>query len=78
MTAIRADYFGRAAFGTIMGVSNLVILSGTILGPLIAGVAYDRTGNYRLGFDILAFIALAGSVFFLLASRPSPPPSRRP
>jgi MFS family permease len=78
MTAIRADYFGRAAFGKIMGVSNMVILSGTILGPLIAGFAYDRTGNYRLGFDILAFIALAGSVFFLLARRPVPLPSRRP
>jgi MFS family permease len=78
MTAIRADYFGRAAFGKIMGVSNMVILSGTILGPLIAGFAYDRTGNYRLGFDILAFIALTGSVFFLLARRPVPPPSRRP
>jgi MFS family permease len=73
MTAIRADYFGRASFGRIMGVSNMVILTGTIFGPLIAGVLYDRTGNYRLGFDILAVMALAGSVFFLLARRPSPP-----
>lgn len=73
MTAIRADYFGRASFGRIMGVSNMVILTGTIFGPLIAGALYDRTGNYRLGFDILAIMALAGPVFFLLARRPSAP-----
>lgn len=73
MTAIRADYFGRSSFGRIMGVSNMVILTGTIFGPLIAGALYDRTGNYRLGFDILAVMALAGSVFFLLARRPSAP-----
>ena len=77
MTAIRADYFGRSAFGRIMGASNMVIIFGTISGPLIAGLLYDRTGNYRIGFDILAAIALAGSVFFLLAKKPAPPPRLR-
>ncbi|MCO5201969.1 MAG: MFS transporter [Chloroflexi bacterium] len=73
MAAIRADYFGRSAFGKIMGVSNMVIIIGTISGPLIAGYMYDRTGDYRLGFDILAGIALAGSVFFILARKPAHP-----
>lgn len=73
MTAIRADYFGRSAFGRIMGASNLVIITGTISGPLIAGLVYDQTGNYRIGFDLLAAIALAGSVFFLLARKPARP-----
>lgn len=73
MAALRADYFGRASFGKIMGVSNMVIILGTISGPLIAGYVYDRTGDYRIGFDILAGIALCGSVFFILARKPSPP-----
>jgi sugar phosphate permease len=73
MAAIRADYFGRAAFGKILGVSNLLIIVGTIAGPLIAGYMYDRTGNYVLGFDILAAMAAAGSIFFVLARRPDPP-----
>ena len=77
MTAIRADYFGRSAFGKIMGASNLVIILGTITGPLIAGLLYDRTGSYKVGFDILALIALSGSVFFLLARKPGPPPHAR-
>jgi MFS family permease len=51
----------------------MVIIFGTISGPLIAGIIYDQTGNYRIGFDILAAIALAGSVFFLLARKPTRP-----
>jgi MFS family permease len=73
MSALRADYFGRAAFGKILGVSNVVIIFGSISGPLIAGIMYDQTGNYRIGFDILAVIAALGSIFFVLARRPTPP-----
>ena len=70
MAALRADYFGRSAFGRILGVSNTGILLGTISGPLVAGLLYDRTGDYRLGFDILAAVAACGSVFFILARKP--------
>jgi MFS family permease len=73
MSAMRADYFGRSAFGKIMGASTMVIIVGTITGPLIAAFVYDRTGSYRIGFDILAGIALSGSVFFLLARKPVHP-----
>ncbi|MEP7215154.1 MAG: MFS transporter, partial [Anaerolineaceae bacterium] len=77
MAAIRAEYFGRTAFGRILGVSNMIIIIGTIAGPLIAGYVYDQTGNYRVGFDILAAIAAAGSIFFILAKRPQPPARTR-
>lgn len=73
MAAIRADYFGRTAFGKIMGVSNGIIIIGTIAGPMIAGYMYDTLGNYTLGFDILSAMSGAGSLFFLLARRPAPP-----
>jgi sugar phosphate permease len=73
MAAIRADYFGRKSFPTIMGVSNGIIIIGTILGPIIAGYMYDRTGEYRIGFNILAGLAAAGSIFFVLATKPPPP-----
>lgn len=73
MMAIRADYYGRTSFGKIMGVSNMIIILGTISGPIIAGIVYDTTGNYRLGFDILAMLAAAGSIFFVLSTRPKPP-----
>jgi sugar phosphate permease len=73
MAALRADYFGRSSFGKILGASNMVIIVGTISGPIIAGVLYDQTGDYRIGFDILAAMAASGSVFFLLARKPDPP-----
>ncbi|MGE3856272.1 MAG: MFS transporter [Dehalococcoidia bacterium] len=73
MAAIRAEYFGRASFGKIMGVSNALIIIGTIAGPMIAGYMYDTTGSYQLGFDMLAAMSGAGSIFFVLARRPKPP-----
>lgn len=73
MQAIRADYFGRTSFGTIMGFSSLIVMLGTTLGPLIAGFLYDRTGSYELAFTIIAVIAASGSIFFMLSWRPKPP-----
>src|SRR3546814_762352 len=65
MQALRADYFGRSSFGTIMGFSSLVVMFGQTLGPLIAGVLYDRTGSYELGFTIVAISAGVGVIFFI-------------
>ena len=70
MSAIRADYFGGSSFGTIMGASSLVAALGTTAGPLIAGILADRTGDYRLGFTVLAMMALLGSIFFIAARPP--------
>ncbi len=73
MQAIRADYFGRTYFGAIMGVSTTLIIFGQVGGPLFAGIMADRTGNYELGFSILAVLAGLGSGFFIFAKRPVPP-----
>jgi MFS family permease len=74
MGALRADYFGGTAFGTISGFSSTIVMFGMMGGPLIAGVLADRTGTYQLGFTLLAALAALGSVFFALARRPAPPP----
>jgi MFS family permease len=73
MQAIRADYFGRSAIGMILGLSFMIIVIGQIGGPMIAGVLADATGNYRLGFTLLALLAALGSMFFVLAKRPARP-----
>lgn len=75
MSAIRVDYFGRQAFGAILGSSQLLVMLGTIGGPLLAGAVADRTGDYRLGFVILGALGGVGTLFFLLARRPQPPPA---
>ncbi|MCK9485729.1 MAG: MFS transporter [Dehalococcoidia bacterium] len=73
MQGIRADYFGRSSFGSIMGFSSMILMIGQIAGPVIAGFLYDRTGSYESGFTIIALIAASGSVFFMLSTRPAPP-----
>lgn len=73
MQAIRADFFGRAAIGMILGLSYMIIIIGQMGGPLIAGAFADAHGNYRFGFTLLAVLAGLGSFFFLLAKKPSRP-----
>lgn len=73
MQAIRADYFGRSAIGMILGLSLMIIVVGQVGGPMVAGVLADLTGNYRLGFTILALLAGLGSLFFVMAKRPKLP-----
>ncbi len=70
MQAIRADYFGRRSIGMIMGLSALITVFGNIVGPILAGVFADWTGNYRAGFTVLAVLAGLGSLFFLWAKPP--------
>jgi sugar phosphate permease len=73
MQAMRADYFGRSAIGMILGLSFMIIVVGQVGGPIIPGIFADVTGNYRLGFTILAILAGLGSGFFLLARKPKRP-----
>jgi MFS-type transporter involved in bile tolerance (Atg22 family) len=51
-------------------VSAALTAVGQVLGPLVAGVLADLTGDYRVGFTLLAVVAAAGSVAFLKAKRP--------
>jgi sugar phosphate permease len=73
MAALRADYFGRVAYGAILGTSSLITMFGSIAGPLIAGYLADQTGSYEEGFILLAILSGMGSVFFWLARKPPPP-----
>ena len=74
MQAIRADYFGATSFARIMGYSSMIVTMFAVTGPILAGTLADATGDYQLGFTILAIAAMAGSIFWALAS----PPGDRP
>ena len=73
MQPMRADYFGRASFGKIVGFSNMIVMWGMIGGPVFAGIMADQLGSYRLGFTVLAVLAALGSIFFALARKPEAP-----
>jgi MFS family permease len=73
MQALRADYFGRQSICQILGISGIIAAMGQFAGPLVAGALGDATGNYQLGFTVLALMAAAGSLLFLLAKKPDLP-----
>ena len=73
MQALRADYFGAGAFGTIMGFSSLVVMFGMISGGLVAGVMADAFDSYTPGLTLLALVSGVGAVFFLLLRPPRRP-----
>src|SRR5690554_295046 len=70
MSALRADYFGRAAFAMVMGFSSLIVTVGSVLGPLIVGLLRDSLGNYAWGFGGLAVVGLVGAAAFFLLEAP--------
>jgi MFS family permease len=76
-SSMRADYFGATDFGKIMGYSSLIVMTGMVAGPILAGVLRDMTGSYTSGFMLLAGLAGLGSVWFYLA-RPPTLPQRAP
>ncbi len=70
LTSIRGDYFGRKAFATIMGISQLPTSIIMVITPLYAGYVFDVTGSYFIPFISFAFCALAGAVLIMFARRP--------
>jgi MFS family permease len=72
--AIRGQYFGRSAFGKIQGFMAPITMMGSVVGPVLAGVFFDLTGKYTIGFSITALLQLlaAGTIFFARPARPRP------
>jgi MFS family permease len=70
MGAMRADYFGREAFASVMGFSSLVVMFGSMGGPLLVGLLTDGTGSYAPAFGALALVGAAGAVAFFALGPP--------
>jgi MFS family permease len=72
-TAIRADYFGSRHYGTISGFNGMIVTVGIMAGPVIAGLSYDATGSYEVGFTWLALVGALGAVMFAFVRKPATP-----
>jgi MFS family permease len=59
-------FFGTRSLGEIIGIIHAVSLSGGIIGPVLGGYIFDRSGSYQLAFVIaaLAFLTAATLAFF--------------
>ncbi len=70
LTSIRGDYFGRKAFATIMGLSQLPTSIVMVITPLYAGYVFDVTGSYFIPFITFAFCSFAGAALIMFARKP--------
>ncbi len=71
-TAIRGEYFGRKAFGKVLGWSMMPMMLLMMMGPLLAGKMYDVYGSYDGAFYLLAAVGFLGSIGFVFAKKPNP------
>ena len=72
--AIRGRYFGRKAYGSIQGSSQLLSAPAALLAPIYAGWVYDVNGTYTTAFLVFGVIvALTGVLMFFL--KPPKPPA---
>ena len=67
-----AEAFGVRHFGSILGLISMVGVIPVVIGPLMAGIIFDKTGNYDLAFAITIVLFLGGAIFMALARSPKP------
>jgi len=72
--AMRAKFFGRKAFGAIMGYLNAFAILGSFAGPYFAGWLFDTTGDYVIAFLTFAVMMVAAGIVVLFVKSPMPQP----
>jgi MFS family permease len=70
MPAIKGDYFGRKSYGSILGLSGMVQMAGSVLGPVYAAYVYDVSGSYRIAFISFAVLLMVSAALFWSLKRP--------
>ncbi len=72
--SVRAEHFGRRAFGAISALQGYPALAGAALGPLMAGWLYDRSGSYQLTFAFVAGLYVLSAAAMFATPKPEPFP----
>ena len=68
--SLRADYFGRRAFATISGFRSTIQMVGIIIGPVVSGYMYDRTGSYESAFMAFSVASVVSLILVFFAYPP--------
>lgn len=64
------SFFGTRSLGEIIGTIHAASLTGGIIGPVLGGYIFDRSGSYRIAFLIAALAFLASAILTLFAHPP--------
>ena len=73
MGPMQARYFGRKAFGSITGISAMIMTPVGIAAPVYFGWVYDTTGSYMNALTITTGLLVFAAVVISLARPPRPP-----
>jgi MFS family permease len=68
-----ASYFGRKAFGSIIGTLLLFIMPVTLVAPIYVGWIYDTTGSYSNVFGLFAILLAVSGIVAGLVLPPKQP-----
>jgi MFS family permease len=66
------ECFGMVSFGTVSGLSGMFSMTGAAFGPMIAGLIFDATRDYRIAFAIFAAASLLATGVVFFARPPAP------
>lgn len=70
--SLRADYFGRKAYGTIWGVSLAIVNVGNMAGMITTGLLADHFGGYQVAFIVILALTCLSVLLLAAARRPQP------
>ena len=70
LTAIRGEYFGRKAFGSIMGISMLPNNLSMLVSPILTAYIFEKTGTYNIPLIFFAILAYIGAIGILMVKKP--------
>ena len=62
MPALLREYFGRVRLATVLGLVMGVAALGGVVGPLLAGLAFDKLGSYQVAWLGFAGLVVVGMI----------------
>jgi sugar phosphate permease len=68
--SVRAEYFGRKAIGSILGIASIPVVIAIVVSPIFTAWLADLNGDYHFAFSILAAYTAVGTLFFAFAKKP--------
>jgi len=68
MPSLGREYFGRINFGSIYGLMEGIGTIGAIIGPALAGWAYDNWGSYQVIWLLLGGLAVIPVILVFTAT----------
>lgn len=77
MAMLAGSYFGLKQYGAILGTIHLIFMLGEAVGPVVVGLAYDRTGTYHPILIIISVLCAACIPLIIIIRKSGLTPAER-